>query len=1215
MTACIGKHKTDEMPAPLYPQAQSVKVNTDEGYTINPVSRDTIHPIVLQSGDTLITGVPIPAKGKLIDPKSVDLPKVVPAKQLDSASDAHPNVHQIPDELTKIPVNKDSLTSILLKAIGKDDTSHYIINSIGDTIKTGVPIPARNKTVTITHPQPTPALPPRFKDAANTNMQYLDVDQGMIDSYVLCIYEDKRGNLWFGTNGGGVSLYNGESFTHFTEKEGLSSNIVWSILEDKNGNLWFGTWGGGVNLYNGESFSHFTEKEGLSNNIVLSILEDKKGNLWFGTWDGGVNLYNGESFTHFTEKEGLSNNIVLSILEDKNENLWFGTWDGGVNLYNGESFTHFTEKEGLSNNYVYSIIEDKNGNLWFGTGGGVSLYNGESFTHFTEKEGLSNNSVWSILEDKNGKLWFGTEGGVNLYDGESFTHFTEKEGLSNNQIYSILEDKSGKLWFGTWGGGVSLHSGESFTHFTEKEGLINNSVYSIFEDKSENLWFATWGGGVSQYNGESFTHFTEKEGLSSNKVYSILEDKNGNLWFGTWGGGVSLYDGESFTYFTEKEGLSNNKVISILEDKNKNFWFGTDEGLNLYNGESFTHFTEKEGLPNNVIWSILEDKSGNLWFGTDGGGVSRYNGESFTHFTEKEGLSSNYVYSILEDKSGNLWFGTWGGGVSLYDGESFTHFTEKEGLSNNYVWSILEDKSGEIWASTEKGLTHFITRDATDTSAQYDSSSRYISLKVYEKDDGLKGMDFFRNSVCLDSKNRIWWGSGKSLTMLDLNKHTLATKPPAISLKQVDINEQFIDYRNFTDSLGNEIAFKGVQKFENYPLNLELPYDKNHLTFHFAGIDWNAPHKIAYSYLIEGLNTKWSEAGPEAKADYRNLPYGSYTFKVRAIGASEAWSKPFEYTFTINPPWWHTWWARALYVILMVSFIFVLIRWRTAKLKQRQKELETEVDVATKEIREQKEEVERQKEAVEEAHKEITDSIAYAKRIQSAILPPQKLIKEYLPESFILYKPKDIVAGDFYWMELRESKVLFAAADCTGHGVPGAMVSVICNNGLNRSVREYGLTDPGKILNKTRALVIAEFEKSEEEVKDGMDIALCYLEGYTLKYAGANNPLWIVRNGEILETKADKQPIGKYAIEKRFTTHTIELQKGDTIYTFTDGFPDQFGGEKGKKYKSGKFKRTLIDLAKKPITQQKEILDLEFETWRGTNEQVDDVCVIGVKIK
>jgi serine phosphatase RsbU (regulator of sigma subunit) len=288
--------------------------------------------------------------------------------------------------------------------------------------------------------------------------------------------------------------------------------------------------------------------------------------------------------------------------------------------------------------------------------------------------------------------------------------------------------------------------------------------------------------------------------------------------------------------------------------------------------------------------------------------------------------------------------------------------------------------------------------------------------------------------------------------------------------------------------------------------------------------------------------------------------------------------------------------------LVIVFLIFVFNRLRITK---RQKIV----------IEEQKEEVEQANSELEEKNKEIMDSITYAKRIQSAILPPKKLVKEYLQDSFILYKPKDIVAGDFYWMEHKDGKVLFAAADCTGHGVPGAMVSVVCNNGLNRSVREHGLTDPGKILDKTREIVIQEFEKSEEEVKDGMDIALCSLEGSKLEYAGAHNPLWIIRDGEVIETKATKQPIGKFENMIPYTTHSFDLQKGDSIYVFSDGYVDQFGGEKGKKFKSRAFRDLLLSIQEKSMEEQRAIIDETFETWKGPLEQIDDVCVIGVRIQ
>jgi len=296
---------------------------------------------------------------------------------------------------------------------------------------------------------------------------------------------------------------------------------------------------------------------------------------------------------------------------------------------------------------------------------------------------------------------------------------------------------------------------------------------------------------------------------------------------------------------------------------------------------------------------------------------------------------------------------------------------------------------------------------------------------------------------------------------------------------------------------------------------------------------------------------------------------------------------------------------------------------------------------ANKIILQQKEEVERQKSEIEiksseieEKNREIVDSITYARRLQEAILPPLKLVRDYLYESFIIYKPKDIVAGDFYWMETIQSSagssqsselptenrrlILFAVADCTGHGVPGAMVSVVCSNALNRAVKEFHIQQPAAILDKVTGLVIETFEKSESDVKDGMDISLCALNLDTLKleWAGANNPLWIIRSNsnEIEEYKPDKQPIGKYDNRKPFTNHIIQLKKGDFLYMFSDGYADQFGGSSGKKFKYSKMKEQLLSMRNKTMDEQKDAINTTFEKWKGELEQVDDVCLIGVRL-
>ncbi|MES2566679.1 MAG: SpoIIE family protein phosphatase [Bacteroidota bacterium] len=278
------------------------------------------------------------------------------------------------------------------------------------------------------------------------------------------------------------------------------------------------------------------------------------------------------------------------------------------------------------------------------------------------------------------------------------------------------------------------------------------------------------------------------------------------------------------------------------------------------------------------------------------------------------------------------------------------------------------------------------------------------------------------------------------------------------------------------------------------------------------------------------------------------------------------------------------------------------------------------------ELNEYKNQLISQKEKIEETQKEIIDSINYAKRIQSAIMPKEEDVLIYFPESFLLYKPKNIVAGDFYFFETTSTHVFYAAADCTGHGVPGALVSVICSNALTRCVHEFNLVDPGKILDKTRELVLKTFQRSGDNVKDGMDISLCVFEiedlksnsTISVKWAGANNTLWyinFIQEGPALKKiKANKQAIGHNENQQPYTTHDIKLNKGDILYLFTDGYADQFGGIKEKKFKAAHLEKHITTICTNSLQDQKILLEKSFNQWMGNLEQVDDVCVIGIRI-
>jgi ligand-binding sensor domain-containing protein/serine phosphatase RsbU (regulator of sigma subunit) len=1159
------------------------------------------------SSETIAKPKTVEAKGYIVPKDSMHEPKVIFVDQ---------------NKLKKVPAGKPKVvfTNLNVHPAGEpkikiiDLTKVKSVTPGTDTFSIPKVVLAIDSPFIAKQPKPIQSSPFRMKDAATCNIQYLDVDQGMNSSYVRTILQDKFGNLWFGTDGGGVSKFDGKSFLHFTDKEGLLQKTVLSILEDRFGNLWFGTHGGGVSRYDGKRFTYFTKKEGLCHNTVMSILEDRKGNLWFGTDGGGVSRYDGKQFTHFSSKEGLSDNSVWSILEDSNGCLWFGTPRGGVSKYDGKSFTHFTEETGLSHNAVLCILEDKFKNLWFGTaGGGVSKYDGKCFTHFTRSEGLSQNTVLSIGEDRLGNLWFGTYGGgVSRYDGKTFIHITEKEGLSRNTVLSILEDKSGNLWFGTHGGGVTKYDDRSFRHFTEKEAFNENEVWSIYEDRSGNIWLGTYRGGVLKYDGSSFTHFTQKEGLSSNFIKSVFEDKNGNLWFGTDADGVTKFDGKNFTHFTAKDGLSNKTVWSILEDRSGNLWFCTDgNGVYKYDGKSFCNYTDKQGLSHNSVRSVFEDKTGNLWFGTDGGGLSKFDGKGFTHFPVKEKMTSKYIWCINEDRLGNLWFGTDDGGAMKYDGTHFTHYTENNGLNQNKIWSIVSDGSigtgSRLWFATDMGLSCFL-----------ENENRFIS---YRKEDGLKAEDFFQNSAFLDSKNRIWWGSGKALTMLDMNEFRLNESTPTIQLENIHLQEKFVDFPNintkndttlvYENSELAEISFTGVAAFHNYPEDLRLPYYINHLTFNFSAIDWYAPHKIQYQYKLEGLDPDWNQLSSDNKADYRNIPFGNYVFKVKAIGSANKWSKTFEYPFQIHPPWWRTWWAYAIYGSLLVALVVLIVWWNGRKLRARAEELKTEVDKATFEII-------TQKHVIEEKHKEITDSINYAERIQKSFLATKELLDENLKDHFVFFQPKDVVSGDFYWAsKLNNGEFVLATADSTGHGVPGAIMSLLNITSLEKAIEHQ--TSPSGILSETRKIIIERLKKdgSAEGGKDGMDCSVISFDfvNSKLTYAAANNSVWVVRGNVLIELDPDKMPVGKHDKDTvPFKQHEFELQKGDVIYTLTDGFPDQFGGPKGKKFMYKRLKEYLISIAKEPMDIQKQKLLSELNAWKGNLEQVDDVTIIGIRI-
>jgi|GEM_PF-924633 len=1196
-------------------------------------------------------------------------------------------------------------------------------------------------------PQKTKGFQPATKDDTRRNIKYFSLDQGLPGTFVFSMLRDKVGRLWMGTDNG-LSMYDGTSFYNYTVSEGLNSNFISALAEDEKGRIWIGTKGGGVNVFNGSGFTHYTTQEGLCNNDVNTILKDRSDNIWIAT-NAGICVYRVNGFITYTVKEGLIDNTVLSLAEDAQSHIWIGT-SGGINRFDGKGFVRFADKKGISAGCITALCNDKQGILWIGSPDGLSAFDGKGFTHYSEDEGLINNNVRAIINNTNGSIWVATYEGVDLFNTQGFTHYTTKEGLSSNSVLSLLQDDHDQLWMGTMGGGANIIGDYGFSLYPSKEGS-NYTVQGLKEDHEGKIWIGTNGGGVRVYDQGKFSVISSKEGLSSDAVSCITEDNRGKIWIGTFTNGASVYDGKGFTHYTTQQGLLSNKVNCLLKDNKGKVWIGTDEGISVFHDRKLANYTLAGGLYNNSVTSFFEDSKGKIWIGTFGGGVSVFDGKGFVRYTSSEGLSNNIITAFTEDNTGRIWIGTLGGGLCLFDGKGFTYFTTNEGICNNNISSLVKDSLDRVWAGTGKGLSRF--------SQNNDS---LFTILNYKKRQGLTQLDF-SGAVLYDNKGTLWWGTGDALTSYS-PPGSADLSFPLTYVTEVDVMGLPVTWtrpRNIVSTIDSKIdtiwstgkdtfylagqlprdtgwmersdvRYSGISEPYPLPENLSLPHDKNWLSFHFTGIRFKDVETLRYRYMLEGFEDKLNPVTELNEADYRNLPPGSYTFKVFGRCRNAVWSLASEFKFEIRKPWWRSTLAYFLYVLGSIVFVFVFVKWRTSKLVKSKRLLELTVAARTAQIQKQNEELERlsivasetdnvilimdpsgkvewvnasferitgtalkeltdlkgetifdishnpkireivrecisrkksvsfesagrtkdgastwesstltpifdaegnlkkliiidtditgtkkTEQILEQKNRDTLDSINYAKKIQEAILPRTLEILNVFPESFVLYKPRDIISGDFYWFSQTEDSIILAVADCTGHGVPGALMSMIGNSLLHKIVNDRKISKPSHILKTLDKEVIKALKQNEEsQNQDGMDIAVIEISKTkkTGTFSGANRPIYLIRDNEIIEIKGNKFPVGSYlSQEKEFVNYEGLIRKGDTLYLFTDGYQDQFGGKEQKKFKTKNLKETLLSIQHHTMKEQKNILNTRMKEWKGELDQVDDILVIGIR--
>ena len=832
----------------------------------------------------------------------------------------------------------------------------------------GVELNAKLTKIKSEIPPLTEAKTPIYKGKAIKNIKYLDVKQGMSSSYVWDVFHDSRNQIWMGSNGGGVSIYTGDKFRHFTEENGLSNNFVWCIEEDRRGNMWFGTFGDGVCMFDGNHFFRLGLEEGFPATDITFIYEARDGVIWIGTVQHGVILYAGGQFASLTKKEGLLCDKLICIYEDEQNRKWIAT-ENGINIIDGDSIAAITMKNGLKSPDVNRISQDQKGNIWIGYAEhGVDVFDGKSFTNYNSNNFLRDNHVYDFLLDSMNNMWIATYGGgLCQFDGKEFVWLDETNGMSGEHILKIESDQLGNIWAGTDGDGINIINKSSFENLNKANGIINDYIYTICEDKNNQIWFGGEEGELMMFKNGSYYTLPEFSTLLDKQINNIYEDSKGQIWIATEAKGVIKIKDNTVKVYSMKNGLHSNQIYDLIEDKNGVMWFGSNvNGICSYDGQVFTHYNEENGLFHNQVRTITKDFNGNLYFGTWGGGVIKYDGDYFHHITEKEGLHSSIILSSFTDSKGRVWFGSNMHGACMLDKGNFYYYTSQNGLSNNRIWSIIEDTvSNSIWIGTEKGLNQL-----TNTDIGLNQNYKCMS---YNWNDGIRCVDFLKSCALQDHTGALWWGTGKGLTKLKRKTFSKDYSIPILRLRNVSINDRYIDYSTPPDSLKSKISFSSINKFENVPKDLILSYDHNHLTFSYSAINWFKPQGITYRYLLDGLDSKWSPPTSETHADFTNIPDGSYVFKVKAKIAGGKWSEPIEYPFTINPPWWLTWWAKISYVALITVLIWLLILQRTRNLKLRQLRLLKEIKKATKEIREKKNEVERQKNSNLEMSKRILE--------------------------------------------------------------------------------------------------------------------------------------------------------------------------------------------------------------------------------------------------
>ena len=1032
------------------------------------------------------------------------------------------------------------------------------------------------------------------------------VAEGLCDKFAYTINQDPEGFLWIGT-GQGLCRFDGKAFDQEFKGDSVPASIAFCSLLDSKDRLWFGHENGMLSLLENGQFRQITPLEGPRSSI-RAIREDAGGNIVALLQQSGLMIISPEMEVQYVggdpgdQNNPFSGKFLNSFQITPQGNLLVGSNDG-LSIYRFddalETYVHTGDIPQLKYMVVQEIAtapgEDK---YWVGTEDeGVYAINGSghdpalfSVQKIGVEAGLGYARVTSIRFDGARRVWVSDSGkGIHRIElnesgkiGNSVL-FSEENGIPDEYINQVFLDEEGNQWFSSQGHGIAVLRDQAFTfsdlwdneHFPEVSAITN---------QGSDYWF----GGSSRLanyseTNELYSYFGTADGLPADRITALYLDSHNDLYIGTRVSGLYIKkEGSQRIRPLFVSGNSLDNIINAIDGNGDSIFVATNNGVYTYNpaNGNRSYFSTTNGLPHNKVNDVMVDHEGIAWVATQTSGLFGITPDQEIVEIIIDGKPKLEFISLKEDESGAIWAGTYGDGVFKFADDTLSWFNEDSGLKNDYTYAIDLDPKGYIWIGHREGFSRL-------------DPVREI-VRTFGKEGGFTADISFRASQTTQSGGLLF-GSSNGLIRYDAFQAKEDTIPPRLSLKSVVISD---------------ISYDPTQA-------ILLKYDRYRMRIDFVGINLSNPDQVSYQYKLDGYEEEWSDVSGVPYAFYGRVEDGNYNFLLRACdGNGNCSIQPISLEIIVKIPVWKAWWFIGSAIFLVLASIFVIFKIRERNQKAIQEYLQRQLDERTREVVAQKEEI-------EVKNRDITDSINYAQRIQASILPPIKKLNDAFGGSFVFYQPRDIVSGDFYWYErIDEDRFIVVCADSTGHGVPGAFMSMIGTTLIKDICLRDGIHKPSQVLTTLDNEVRESLNQNVETggSNDGMDIIVADIDTKRniLTVSSAMRPVIVYSGGEQIYIKGSRSSIGgqldEDRVEKDFIDQVFHLNQGDIIYMFSDGYPDQFGGPLGRKFKMVRLKNLLRDIHEKPMEEQYNYIKSNFFLWKEDLEQVDDVLFMGIKL-